>query len=84
MTESKAVRYHQGDKTLKKSRTSRGIVSTARSEQAKKSIALKLWRKVGSDYLKKGGFTAFPKTGTKEHKTMLTLYDIEMKKAGLR
>lgn len=85
MAESNAVRYHQGDKTLKKSRKTGEIVSKARSDLAKKKDSpLAVWRKVASDYLKKGGFAALPKKGTKEHKVMLSLYDKEMKKAGLR
>ena len=85
MAESQAVRYHNGDKTLKKSRKTGEIVSKARSEKAKKKDSpLAVWRKVSSEYLKKGGFTTIPKKGTSAHKAMLVIYDKEMKKAGLR
>jgi hypothetical protein len=84
MSESQAVRLHNGDKSLKK--TKRGeVVSKARSTLAKKKNSpLAIWRKVSKEYLQKGGFSTIPKKGTSAHKGMLSLYDKEMKKACLR
>tara|TARA_R110002074_G_C12397855_1_gene653890 strand:+ start:233 stop:487 length:255 start_codon:yes stop_codon:yes gene_type:complete len=83
MSDSQAVRLHNGDKSLKKTKKGE-VVSKARSTLAKKKDSpLALWRKVCKEYLKKGGFVTLPKKGTKEHKAMRTMYDKEREKAGL-
>jgi hypothetical protein len=85
MVESKAVRLHEGDNSVKLNKKTGEVVSKARSSLAKKkNNPLAIWRKVAKEYLKKGGFVSIPKKGTSAHKTMLGLYDKEMKKAGLR
>lgn len=85
MVETKAVRFHAGDKTLKFDKKTNSIKYKSRSALAKKKDSpLAIWRKVSKEYLKRGGFVTIPKKGTSAHKAMLTLYDKAMKKAGLR
>jgi hypothetical protein len=83
MSETQAVRFHNGDTSLKKTKKG-GVVSKARSTLAKKKGSpLALWRKVCKEYLQKGGFVTLPKKGTKEHKIMRGMYDKELLQAGL-
>ena len=85
MVESKAVRFHAGDPSVKFDKKTKSLKHKSRSTLAKKKNSpLAIWRKVSKEYLKKGGFVTIPKKGTSAHKTMLSLYDKEMKKAGLR
>ena len=85
MVESKAVRLHEGDNSVKLNKKTGEVVLKSRSALAKKKNSpLAIWRKVSKEYLKKGGFATIPKKGTSAHKAMLSLYDKEMKKAGLR
>ena len=81
MVGSQAKRLHEGDKSLKRTKEGR-VVSKSRSAAAMaKNSPLTIWRKVSKDYLKKGGFVTLPKTGTKEHKTLYSLYLKELEKS---
>ena len=81
MTESQAKRLHEGDKSLKRNKEGR-VVSKSRSAAAKaKNSPLAIWRKVSKEYLQKGGFVTLPRTGTKEHKALYTLYQKELDKS---
>lgn len=82
MSDSHAVRLHQGDKSLKRNAKTGEIVSKAKSTAAKsKNSPLALWRKVCKVYLKKGeGFVTIPKKGTKEHGVLMKMYKKELAK----
>jgi hypothetical protein len=78
MSDSPAVRLHNGDKSLKKTKNGE-VVSKARSAAAKKKNSpLAVWRKVSKEYLKKGGFVTIPKKGTKEYNALREIYDIAL------
>jgi hypothetical protein len=50
------------------------IVSAARSENARSSEPLALWRQVCAEYLQGGGFTKIPKKGTAAYNKLMLEY----------